>query len=204
VSTKVRKIVRNFTGGEVSDAIVVRDDLVKYESSCSIMENFVPQLHGSARFRSGTYFCEDVGGLARIVPFNFNGDLEDIYVLVFTNLQLRIIQGYGFVKSGGSTVTITTPYTAGYIPNLTFAQRGDTIYIANPHYQPRKLVRTSHTSWTLSTVAFNQVPSAPTISSISFVEGPDSPGASVAVKYCVCTVVDGRLSLPSAEATVIS
>lgn len=69
--------------------------------------------------------------------------------------------GYTTYTSGGTVakiVEVTTPYTqanlfdsAGVL-QLSFAQSADTLYIAHPSYALRKLTRTSHTSWTLSTV----------------------------------------------------
>jgi hypothetical protein len=60
--------------------------------------------------------------------------------------------------TGGGTVSeiyeILSPYSESDLFDLQFAQAGDTVYIAHPSYAPRKLVRTSETSWAISTIEF--------------------------------------------------
>lgn len=57
--------------------------------------------------------------------------------------------------SSGGTVArvyeITTPYReADDLFDLKVAQNADTMYIVHPYYEPRKLTRSGHTSWTLA------------------------------------------------------
>ncbi len=48
---------------------------------------------------------------------------------------------------------IESPYQAGELYDLQFAQDADTMWIVHPNHQPRKLTRTAHTTWTLSLYA---------------------------------------------------
>lgn len=64
--------------------------------------------------------------------------------------------GNGVYTSGGSVtaiVEIVTTYAAADLALLKFEQSADTLYIAHPSYPRRKLTRTSHTDWTISTIA---------------------------------------------------
>lgn len=58
-------------------------------------------------------------------------------------------------SSAGSTFRIyeiTTPYDEGLdLSKLKVTQNADTMYIDHPFFEPRKLTRTAHTSWTLLT-----------------------------------------------------
>lgn len=74
---------------------------------------------------------------------------------------------YTTYTSGGTVaeiVTVTTPYTladlfdSNGVLQLSYAQSADTLYIVHPSYAPRKLTRSSHTSWAISTVSFVQGP----------------------------------------------
>ena len=47
----------NFTGGELSPRLDGRNDLAKYASGCSTLENLIVYPHGSAARRPGTNFC---------------------------------------------------------------------------------------------------------------------------------------------------
>ena len=53
---------------------------------------------------------------------------------------------------------IDHPYAAADLFEIQTAQSGDTIYLAHRDYAPRKLVRTSETSWAISTISFKDGP----------------------------------------------
>jgi len=53
---------------------------------------------------------------------------------------------------------IASPWPESAIWYVRFAQTADIMYLVHPDYAPRKLTRTGHTSWTLSTVTFEWGP----------------------------------------------
>lgn len=62
--------------------------------------------------------------------------------------------GFGTYTSGGTVAEIaefTTPYATADLFQLDYAQTNDTMYICHPSYAPRKLTRSSHTSWSIAT-----------------------------------------------------
>lgn len=62
-----------------------------------------------------------------------------------------------WVVSGGATdlaYEIPSPYLEADLFDLKFEQSADILYIAHKAYAPRKLTRTGHTAWTLSTQTF--------------------------------------------------
>ena len=194
----IRGIKRNFTGGEVAQTISSRDDLAKYQASCAKMTNFVAQLHGGARYREGFRFIDEALGQAVLIPFEFNTDEEDMYVLVFTDLKLRIIQDDGYVLNVTTPVEVVTPYTATELPQIRYAQSGDVMYLVHPNHPPQKLVRTSHTSWTLSAVSFTSSIDAPASPSATWV---GASGGTITQNYKITAVTDaGEESVASAVA----
>lgn len=70
------------------------------------------------------------------------------------------LQGSAFVNaytSGGiwnRPYEIATPYTLADLSLVRWSQSADTLYLAHGTYAPRKLTRTGHTAWTLSTITF--------------------------------------------------
>ena len=88
----------------------------------------------------------------RLIPFEFS--VTQPYILEFGNLYIRVYRDNGQIQSGGVPVEITTTYVTADLPDLHFAQSADTIYISHKSYAPRKLTRSSHTSWTLTTISF--------------------------------------------------
>ncbi len=69
--------------------------------------------------------------------------------------------GYGAYVSGGSVAAfyeIGSPYGDTELFDIQNAQRGDTVYLAHPSYAPRKLIRSSETSWAISQINFDDGP----------------------------------------------
>ncbi|MBI1213956.1 MAG: hypothetical protein GC190_21045 [Alphaproteobacteria bacterium] len=72
--------------------------------------------------------------------------------------------GYGAYTSGGTAskiYEIASPYLEADLDALRFAQSADILYVVHPSYPPARLTRTSHTSWTLTTIPFDRGPFAP-------------------------------------------
>ena len=64
-------------------------------------------------------------------------------------------------SSGGTAtaiVEISTPYTEAQLADLRFTQSADVLYIVHKSHEPMKLIRTSHTAWSLDEIAFQDGP----------------------------------------------
>ena len=73
--------------------------------------------------------------------------------------ELSGIDGSAFAaySSGGKVgkiVEVTTTYSASDIFEINYAQSADVLYLAHKDHEPAKLIRTSHTSWTLTDIDF--------------------------------------------------
>lgn len=71
---------------------------------------------------------------------------------------------YATYTSGGTVseiYEISTPYLEADLRRIKYTQSADVIYLAHPSYAPRKLSRTGHTSWTLTTIDFQDGPYLP-------------------------------------------
>ena len=143
----------NFTAGELSPRLDGRTDLQKYFQGCKTLQNMVIHPHGGATRRPGTKFIAETksSGEARLIPFEFS--TTQTYVLEFGNTYMRVYKDGGQVLNSGTVVEISTPYSAAEANELKFTQSADVLFIVHPSHQPRKLSRTSHTSWTLSLYA---------------------------------------------------
>lgn len=149
-------IQSSFTAGEVSPRLLARVDFAKFQNGVQLMENYLPLPHGGATSRNGTRFVSEVKDSAKdcvLVPFEFS--TVQAYMLEFGDQYVRFYKDYGRIESPpGTPVEVATPYLEADLATLKFAQSADTLYIAHRSYAPRKLTRTSHTAWTLSTVDF--------------------------------------------------
>lgn len=145
----------NFTGGEWSPRLAGRVDLSKYFNSLRSAKNGVVLPHGGFMRRSGTRFVAEVKDStrkARLVPFQFS--VEQAYVLQFGHLSVRFFTLEGRLEDAGSPVEVVTPYTEDEIFGLAWAQSADVLYVVHPEHAPRKLQRTSATTFSLNEIDF--------------------------------------------------
>jgi hypothetical protein len=149
----------NFTGGELSPRLDGRNDLAKYSTGCKTLENIIVYPHGSAARRSGTQYVAEVKDSSketRLIPFEFS--TTQTYILEFGNQYIRFYKDNGQILSGGSAYEISSPYLEAELFDIKFAQSADVMYICHPSHAVRKLSRTGHTAWTLTTVDFQNGP----------------------------------------------
>lgn len=156
---KIFPIYTHFNTGEISNKLKGRVDLAKYKNGCETLENFTVLPEGGVTRRFGTHFVANTKtstAIPRLIPFQFND--EQAYILEFGHQYFRVYKDNGRIESGGSPVEVATTYTTADLFALKVAQSADTMYIAHKGYPPRKITRSSHTSWAIADVAFDKVP----------------------------------------------
>lgn len=148
-------VIHSFNGGEMSPKIDTRTDIEKYASGCRILENMIPQKYGCAERRPGTRYLETAKlspqGV-RMVGFIYNSDIA--YEIEFGNEYARFFYD-GKLIDGAD---IETPYQVEDLPAMQFFQIGDIMWIVHRNYAPRRLSRTSVTTFSLDTIEFQGGP----------------------------------------------
>lgn len=157
---RVNYLQTNFTAGELSPRLFARVDLSRYQNGCSELVNMVVQPHGGASRRTGSVFAGEVKDSTKTTILRrFEFSTVQAYVLELGEGYIRFYRNHGRVESPpGVPVEVATPYLAGELRGLRFAQSADILYIVHPNHAPRKLSRLSDTSWTLTTVSFADGP----------------------------------------------
>lgn len=152
-----------FNAGELSPLMAARVRIDKYANAFKLGLNVIPVVQGGCTRRDGTMFAAEVknsASVTRLIPFEFS--VEQAYMLEFGNLYIRVFKDNGVVESSpGVPLEIVTPYTEADIPDLKFVQSADVLYLVHRSYAPRRLGRTSDTSWTLTTISFLDGPYLP-------------------------------------------
>lgn len=138
---------QSFIGGELSPLMVTRTDSPRYDSGCRTLENALVLDVGVAARRPGTVYVVEAPGVARLETFVY--DENDTYIMEFTDKLLRFYRDGGIVLNGGSAYTVATPWAADDLFDFKVYQKGDVLYVAHRSYSPRKITRSSHTSWTI-------------------------------------------------------
>lgn len=100
-------------------------------------------------------YIESVGGMTQVNRrfFKVAGVTTNTFQLQDQFGNNVNTSSYSTYSSGGTASKIfelTSPFTTN-LDKLRYAQTADTMYIGSNDYEPRKLVRSGHTSWTLGT-----------------------------------------------------
>lgn len=85
-------------------------------------------------------------------------ELQEYIAGVATNVNST---GYGTYSSAGTIAElfeVVTTYTEAQLADIRILQSADVLYILHPSHPPRKLVRVSALSWTLSDLVFTDGP----------------------------------------------
>ncbi len=153
-------LINRFNFGEVSPLLVARTDLVKYQSGCRTLENFIPLLQGPVRRRGGTRFVAKSGNHTNpVLLLEFAFSETTSYIIEAGNNYLRFFhQGSPVLASNGAPYQIASPWAqsdlflADGLPALKYVQSGDVMYIVCPGKAPQKLSRHGHQDWRITTL----------------------------------------------------
>ncbi len=166
---RIRVPISNFQFGEISPSLVSRTDTPIYANSAKKVENFFLRNEGGLLKRNGTKkiyefdttVSSSVTQQLRIVPFIFSDD--ERYIVSLENLKIRIFQIDPSTGDVSLIQTITQdsssaalPITQAILPELTYAQSGDVMFIAHQSFMTRKLARTSLTTFQMDTLEFDE------------------------------------------------
>ena len=164
---KLRVPISNFQFGEVSPSLISRTDSQVYQNSAQKVENFFLRAEGGIIKRMGLKNIYEFDTTVdtskvqqhRIIPFIFSDD--ERYIVSLENLKIRVFRvDTSFNVTLAATVTQDTssnalPITHDNIHELTYAQSGDTMFLAHNTFMVRKLVRTGLTSFQMETKTFD-------------------------------------------------
>ena len=144
--TLTRQHKTSFTAGEISPLLLGRGDLRAYENGAKTLQNVTIHPTGGVSRRQGLYYVDTISGPGRLIAFEFNTD--QTYLLVVLDSTLLIY------RQGVKVATLTAPWTATQIQQLTWTQSADTVLLCHPDVPPKKLTRLSDTNWLLGDWVF--------------------------------------------------
>ncbi|MCB1563479.1 MAG: hypothetical protein KDJ75_07890 [Alphaproteobacteria bacterium] len=144
--TRIREIKTTFTAGEVSRALLGRGDLRAYENGALALRNVFIKPTGGVTRRAGLAYIDTAAGDGKLIAFEFN--TEQTYLLVITDGRIDIY------ASGVKEASLTAPWSAAQINQLAWTQSADTLLLTHPDVPPKKLVRSTGGTWTLSDWAY--------------------------------------------------
>lgn len=165
---RIRVPLNNFAFGEISPSLVSRTDSPVYQQAAESVKNMFIRAEGGVISRPGTKrlynFANTVDTTQnqeiRLEPFIFSDDEKYIVAISSGKLDVfRIHPTTGAVTLAQSLTTddggSALPWTTAYVPQLTYAQKGDFMWLCHRTFMPRLLVRTGLTSFEVRTFSFD-------------------------------------------------
>lgn len=131
-------------------------------------------------------FIQSVGGMTDLNNRLFKVANKTTNTFEITDNDGVNIDGTGFAAyTSGGTVShvysISHPWTDAELPDLQWAQNADTMYVVHKDEEPRKIVRTGHTSWTLSQPDFEFGPFKPVNTDSSHTMNPSATTGNITI-----------------------
>ena len=129
----VKQLLTKFSGGEVSTDLYGRVDSELYFSSGKRMQNFIARQQGPMVYRGGSKFAHATASnnTCRLERFRYND--EQVYILEFTNLKVRIYEDTSLTLVDSTDKTITGATQADPVvitSNGHGYANGDEVYIS--------------------------------------------------------------------------
>ncbi len=143
---RIRVPLNNFAFGEISPSLVSRTDSPVYQQAAESVKNMFIRAEGGVISRPGTkrlYNFSNTVDTAqnqeiRLEPFIFSDDEKYIVAISSGKLDVfRIHPTTGAVTLAQSLTTddggSALPWTTAYVPQLTYAQKGDFMWLCIAH-----------------------------------------------------------------------
>lgn len=141
----------NLASGEIDALMRMRSDVKGWRNGAKRVENFRGLLQGGQRSRPPLQSVVASWGTVdgQLLEFEFDGTQG--YVMKLEGANLRIRRS----SDGTDCGTLSTPYSASEIREVSAAQSGDVLLLFHKNYQPRQVTRTGATSFTIATWDFD-------------------------------------------------
>lgn len=153
----VRKV--SFNGGVMAPYLDGRIDLARFATGCLESDNQIPCDWGGSVTRPGLVYDVRLNRQTVIHPYVVSASVS--YLLLFSNLELRIVKDGAVIQDGGGDLVITTPYLVDDLYDLKIDSLIDLLWIAHPSYPPHQLTRASDTDWTFQGLPYLNPPMIP-------------------------------------------
>lgn len=141
----------NLASGEIDSLMRMRSDVKGWRNGAKTVENFRGLLQGGQRSRPPLQSVVASWGTVdgQLIEFEFDGTQG--YVMKLEGANLRIRRS----SDGADCGTLSTPYAASEIREVSAAQSGDVLLLIHKNYQPRQVTRTGATTFTIATWDFD-------------------------------------------------
>ncbi len=159
---KTRRILTNFSKGEISPLLDGHVNLAAYWEGCRTLENFLLLRQGGVTRRPGTRYVaavKDPTTDSILLPFVPSVDRS--YVVEAGDAYLRFFTEKApiLVSAAGAPVELVSPYPDTDLRALHVTQSVDVLYLFHMEHPQQQLQRVSDLSWSIADMVFSPPPS---------------------------------------------
>ena len=198
-------------GGEISPQMAARIDQPRYQTGCEKLENMIPLPQGGITKRPGleclsgaSSGIKSTDSSARFIPFIFSASESRMLELVSSGEGSTVnvwLPDGSLYKAGAAAL----PYRREELPELSWAQSADVIFLAHLNHAPSKLSRYADDDWRYEAIEWMPEIAAPRILSavpVGNIPAGENSRTSYSYKATAIDGATGEESLPSAAVTV--
>lgn len=157
-------------------------------------------------FTSGDWvYLSGIGGMVELNARTFEVAVVDANTIriqepsAATYLNTTSYTAYTAGGTAARLYTVTTPWPAATLADLSFTQDADTLTICSASYPATELKRISDTNWTVTSVSFTPTLAAPT--AVTCTATKPTPTNPVTQTYVVTSVASDLVTESAASAT---
>ncbi|MEO7199592.1 MAG: hypothetical protein ABIY56_05180, partial [Dokdonella sp.] len=167
---RVSAMQSNFTAGEISPRLYGRVDIDRYHNAAKTLENVIIYVHGGVARRPGLGFIAHAkhdNKRAVLIPYVFND--SQAYMLEVGDAYMRVFKSDGTqIMSGPLPYEVQTSYAEADLPEVDYAQGGDTMFMMHGIYPTSRLRRFADDQWVFDEVPwitqpFDEIGSSPNL-----------------------------------------
>lgn len=147
-----------FSRGQISKKLHGSQDLELYYTALEICRNYIVDGRGMLERRPGTRFYARTkdDGPAFLFPFAYS--TTQAYVLELGQMYMRAIYQGGLVLDGGVPFEAATPYSVADLPEFSFHQLRDVLWMAHRNYPFNAIRRVAADEFSISPFDFRDGP----------------------------------------------
>lgn len=200
---KARRLLTNFSKGELSPRLEGRPDLAAYFEGAASIENFVLLRQGGLDRRVGTRFVAEVKDSAKdaiLLPFEVS--VDESFVVEVGDKYMRFFKDKAPILNMGIPVEIESPYEHTHVRRIHFTQSVDVLFLFHPQFFQRTLSHVDDLTWLLSPITYSPPPSFEADTDIS--QGTVNAALIVSVTRPLAGIVSGTVTVAISVAPGVS
>jgi hypothetical protein len=155
---RIRTLQTSFLTGQLDPDGAARSETALYKNGAARLLNCLPRASGGQLTRWGTAHVADLGPPVPVRLHEHSFNSAQSYIGVFRPGRAD----FYFSSDGAAAGSVTAcPWSTDDMPDLKFAQSGDTMLVAHPRWHTQRIMRTGATTFVLGPLTYDGLRGTP-------------------------------------------